>query len=161
VQVPNRESPAGIEGGCIMPWKKGIVALVIILAGLQFIPVDRTNPPVTEEVDAPEAAKAILQRSCYDCHSNATRWPWYSYVAPASWLVASDVGEARQHLNFSEWDRYSDEDRRDKLGNIREEVESGDMPLWYYLLMHPDARLSPDDRSTLMNWVRDRRKSEE
>jgi cytochrome c551/c552 len=144
-----------------MSWKKGIVALVIILAGLQFIPVDRTNPPVTEEVDAPEVAKAILQRSCYDCHSNATRWPWYSYVAPASWLVASDVGEARHHLNFSEWDRYSDEDRRDKLGDIREEVESGDMPLWYYLLMHPNARLSPDDRSTLMNWVRDRRKSEE
>lgn len=144
-----------------MPWKKVLVALVIILVGIQFIPIDRTNPPVTEEVDAPDAVEAILRSSCYDCYSNATRWPWYSYVAPVSWLVASDVGEARQHVNFSEWDRYSNEDRRDKLGDIREEVESGDMPLWYYLIMHPDARLSPDDRSTLLNWARDRRGSEE
>jgi hypothetical protein len=138
-----------------MRWKKGLVALVIILVGIQFIPVARTNPSVTEDVEAPEAVKATLRRSCYNCHSNTTRWPWYSYVAPVSWLVASDVHEARRHVNFSEWNRYTNEDRREKLGHIREEVETGEMPLWYYLIMHPSARLSPDNHTTLLNWVRD------
>jgi hypothetical protein len=140
---------------------KGFVALVTILVGIQFIPVARTNPPVTQEVEAPEAVKAVLRRSCYDCHSNTTRWPWYSYVAPVSWLVASDVEEARRHQNFSEWNRYTHDDVQAKLAQIREEVESGEMPLWYYLIMHPSARLSSDDLTLVLNWVRDRRGSGE
>ena len=82
----------------------GVLAVIFIL--IQFIPVDRTNPPVTREVawDSAETAR-IARRACYDCHSNETVWPWYSNIAPASLLVASDVRDGRSYLNFSEWDQ--------------------------------------------------------
>ena len=91
--------------------------LVLILAviGIQFVPVNRMNPPVTGEIGAPEKVMAILHRSCYDCHSNKTVWPWYSYVAPISWLVADDVHEGRRHMNFSEWNTYNTKRRNHKI----------------------------------------------
>jgi len=135
--------------------KKWRVLLSIVVFGLaiQLVPVPRENPPVREEVPAPAEVRAILERSCYDCHSHRVRWPWYSRVAPVSWLVAYDVAEAREHLNFSAWDRYDAKKRRENLEELWEEVEKGEMPLWYYLPMHPDARLSDADKQQLRSWA--------
>ncbi len=123
------------------------------LALAQLVPVERSNPPVETEVPAPTAVRAILERSCYDCHSLATRWPWYSRVAPVSWLVAYDVEHAREHMNFHTWNRYDADERREKLEELWEEVEKGAMPLWYYLPLHPRARLSEGDKEILRGWA--------
>ncbi len=95
----------------------------------------------------------VLRTSCYDCHSNEVEWPWYSNVAPASWLVVYDVNEAREHMNFSEWQSYSAEDQAEDIEEIWEEIEEGEMPLWYYLIAHSEAELSENDKETIKNWV--------
>ena len=96
--------------------------------------------------------RAVLERSCYDCHSHETRWPWYAWVAPTSWLLAWDVSEAREHLNFSTWNRYDAEKRRELLEEAWEEVEEGHMPLRIYLWLHPDAKLGDAERELLRDW---------
>jgi hypothetical protein len=88
---------------------------------------------------------AILRRACFDCHSNETVWPWYAYVAPVSWLVASDVEEGREELNFSQWDAYNADRQAHKIKECGEEVAEGEMPLWFYVPAHPEARLSQAD----------------
>ena len=136
-------------------WKKRTWVLFFIIDALviiQFIPIDRNNPPVAGEIEAPEAVMAILKRSCYDWHSNETIWPWYSYVAPASWLVAKDVREGREELNFSVWDTYSEKRKNHKIKECGEEVEEGEMPLWFYLPLHPEAELSQDDIDLIVSW---------
>lgn len=122
----------------------GVFLAAMILA-IQFVPVERTNPPVTGEPKWDTAAtRALAVRACFDCHSNETRWPWYSYVAPVSWLVARDVRKARGKLNFSEWPRGD-------LDEAVEEIEEGNMPLKEYLLLHPEARLSDSERKALID----------
>ena len=130
-----------------------VVGMAIVLIGIQFIPVNRTNPPMEEEIVALPDVKAILKRACYDCHSYETIWPWYSQVAPASWLLAWDVAEGREELNFSTWNRYTQKKRHKILKEIWEEVEEGEMPPWFYLPLHPDARLSENDHSVLRAWA--------
>lgn len=128
---------------------------VALLVAAQFVPVPRSNPPVETEVPASPAVREVLQRACYDCHSNETVWPWYSRVAPASWLLAWDVNEGRDHLNFSTWNRLSAADRQHAFEEIGEEIESGAMPLPIYLPLHPDARLSDQDKAVLDAWARE------
>jgi Haem-binding domain len=129
-----------------------VCALAVVLVAIQLVPVDRTNPAVVADFDGPATVKEVLESSCYDCHSHETRWPLYSRVAPVSWLVAHDVKEAREHLDFSLWGTY-DARRREKLAeDIWEEVEGGDMPLLMYRLAHPDARLSEAAKATLRDW---------
>jgi len=96
-----------------------------------------------------------MRRACYDCHSNETQWPWYARVAPVSWLVVRDVNRGRKHINFSSWDKYSDDPETAirKLRNLDKVMHNGTMPLWYYLPEHPDARLSDADREVLEDWV--------
>ena len=130
-----------------------VVVIVVLLIGIQFVPVSKTNPPVTGEIKAPENVMQILRTSCYDCHSNEVKWPWYSNVAPASWLVVYDVNEAREHMNFSEWQSYSAEDKAEDIEESWEEIEEGEMPLWYYLILHSEAELSDEDKETIKNWV--------
>ena len=132
------------------------IALVVLLVAGQAIRPDRTNPPVTGEIDTPPEIRSILQKTCYDCHSNETVWPWYSQVAPASWLVAYDVAEARENMNFSEWTKYSPKRQAKKLKKAAGEVEEGEMPLWYYLPAHPKAKLSEADKAALLAWFRER-----
>ena len=133
--------------------KKILITLVVLLVVLQLVPIALENPPVTGEITAPPAVLAILQRSCYDCHSNEVRWPWYSHIAPVSFLVADDVNEAREHLNFSEWSGLSADDRAEAVEEIWEEVASEEMPLWFYLPLHPSAKLSAEDLATLKAWA--------
>jgi hypothetical protein len=131
-----------------------VIAIVTILFLAQFIRIDRSNPPVRSDLED-GATKPILHRACYNCHSNETMWPWYSSVAPVSWLLGSDVSEGRSHLNFSEWGTYDSGTRSHKLRNIAEEVQSGDMPPWYYSIVHRDSRLSPSEREQILTWVQE------
>jgi hypothetical protein len=140
-----------------MKKSKVLVTILAILAGtgvaIQFIPVSRTNPPVSSDLTAPAEVKAILRTSCYDCHSNETVWPWYSHVAPVSWLVASDTAEGRSHFNFSNWNSYPPQKQGRILAHALREIQRGDMPPWYYTIKHRDARLTPAQRATLEAWV--------
>ena len=126
------------------------VAVAFLL--IQLVPVERTNPPVTAEVEASDPVMEALRNACYDCHSNETRWPWYSRVAPVSWRISQHVRMGRRNLNFSEWQGMSAEDRADAMEEIWEEVERGSMPLSDYLSMHPEAVLTESQRETLRRW---------
>lgn len=130
-----------------------LLGIAVALVGIQLVPVNRSNPPVETEVAANPNVRAVLRRACYDCHSHETVWPWYSKVAPVSWLVAHDVNEGREKLNFSTWDRYSTKQQVKKLKESWEEVADGEMPLWYYLPIHRDAGLSAADRELLRTWA--------
>ena len=132
------------------------LAAVALLAAIQLVPVDRSNPPVTSEVPADPATREILRRACYDCHSNETRWPWYARVAPVSWLVAHDVEEGREHVNVSTWNEYTAKKQRKKLDEVWEEVEEGEMPLWFYVPLHPDAKLGEADLRAIEAWAKAR-----
>jgi hypothetical protein len=129
-----------------------LLGLLLFLMLIQFIPVDRSNPPVEQDITAPENIKSVLRQSCYDCHSNETNWPWYSQIAPVSWLVAHDVSEGREHLNFSTWNVLDSREQTKAIDEIWEEVEKGEMPLWYYLPLHPEAKLTEQDLSVLREW---------
>lgn len=123
------------------------------LVAAQFVPVTRDNPPVETPVPAPPAVESILRRACYDCHSNETVWPWYSRVAPVSWVVARDVHQGRRHLNFSTWNRLDSRQRSDLLEEVWEEIAAGDMPMAIYLPLHPEARLTDADKAAVEAWV--------
>jgi hypothetical protein len=133
---------------------KLVLLLSLLGIAIQFIPVDRTNPPVQEDIATPPQVKTILKRACYDCHSNETNWPWYSQVAPVSWLLAWDVHEGREELNFSTWNRYSPKKRNKYIKESWEEIEEGEMPPWFYLPLHPEASLSDQDRTVLREWAK-------
>jgi hypothetical protein len=132
-----------------------ILLLLVAFGVIQFIPIDRSNPPVEAEIPAPLEVKTVLRSACYDCHSNETTWPWYSYVAPISWLVAHDVHEGRNELNFSTWNRYSTKQQVEKLKETLEEIEEGEMPPWFYMAVHRDIELSGRDREVLKTWARE------
>jgi mono/diheme cytochrome c family protein len=124
-----------------------IAGLIILFGLIQLIPYGRnhTNPPVVAEPkwDSPRT-KELAQRACFDCHSNETVWPWYSNVAPISWLVQRDVDEGRRRLNFSEWG--SQQRAANEVAGI---VLEGEMPPFQYLPTHPEARLSQSERQEL------------
>ena len=123
--------------------------LAIGLIFLQFIPYgqNHTNPPVVQEPSWDSAAtRELAQRACFDCHSNETVWPWYSNIAPVSWLVQRDVDEGREKLNFSEWQNAS---KFEKLDEISEVVLEGEMPPFTYYPTHPEARLSDQEKQQL------------
>ena len=130
------------------------VALVGVaaLAAIQLVPVDRANPPVETDVPASPETRVVLRRACYDCHSNETVWPWYSRVAPVSWLLERDVREGREELNFSTWNRYTTQQQAKLLEESGEQVDEGEMPPWFYLPLHPDARLSQSNKDDLRAW---------
>lgn len=135
-------------------WRYALGGLAAAFLAIQLVPgAGADNPPVEGVVDAPEEVVRILRQSCWDCHSNETEWPWYSHVAPASWLVRGDVAEARDELNFTAWDRYDADERVHAWEEVAEEVGDGNMPLPAYLFMHRDARLTDADRDALVAWA--------
>ena len=131
------------------------VLLIIVFAAIQFIPVHRTNRLGAGDPQAPRNVQWILRRACYDCHSTETRWPIWAYVAPVSWQVVDDVNRARQFLNFSDWAAYTPLQQRALQMSIDRVTATHQMPLWYYLTLHPDARLSPMDQQALTAWARE------
>jgi mono/diheme cytochrome c family protein len=130
---------------------------IIIFLLIQLIPYGRnhTNPPVTGEPvwDVPHT-RELAQHACFDCHSNETVYPWYSNVAPISWLVWHDISEGRGYLNFSEWEAGSKRAQR-AYARAAEEVSSGRMPPLAYLLQHPEARLTEAEKQELLNGFRE------
>ncbi len=131
-----------------------LAVLVAALALAQAVPVARTNPPVESLVPAPPAVLAALKRSCWDCHSNETVWGWHTRVAPISWLVASDVNEGREELNFSRWNAVGAKRLGELARKIPEEVGDGDMPPFLYRLAHPDSKPTDAERAELVAWAR-------
>ena len=126
-----------------------LIASVGVFLLIQLVPYGRshTNPPTTQEPRWNEpATRTLAVRACFDCHSNLTTWPWYSSVAPSSWLVQRDVDDGRSALNFSEWNKP-----QDGAGDVTEAVADGSMPPWQYKLLHGKARLSKGDRQRLIN----------
>lgn len=136
-------------------FQKILVGLAVAFVLIQLVPVDRSNPPLAQEVPASPAVLDVIRRACYDCHSNATRWPWYSYVAPASWLVVHHVDEGRHEVNFTDWAQYPPDKAAKKIYEVGEEVEEGAMPMPGYLLLHGEARLSDADKKLLVDWSKE------
>jgi hypothetical protein len=134
-----------------------LVALVVVFVLLQFANPPRTNPPVVSDLMAtnapPPQVAAMLRASCYDCHSSETRWPWYSHVAPMSWLIANDVKEGRENMNFSDWPNDNPMRAAKRLENMSDEVGSGDMPPKKYTAIHGGARLTEGERKELTGWL--------
>ena len=135
------------------------IVLVVLFIAIQFYRPDRTNPPIVQAetleatTQVPENVAAILKRSCNDCHSNQTVYPWYSNVAPFSWLLAHHIEEGRGELNFSVWNTYNAKKKRHKLDEICEQIETGEMPYDQYLWIHRDAKLSDEDKKILCDWA--------
>ena len=129
--------------------------ILLILVGIQFVPfnVPADVPTKAEdELQASDEAQAILKRSCFDCHSNHTTFPWYSSVAPISWFTKYHVKEGREHMNFSTWSSYDDEKKLKYLQKIPKAIKSK-MPLPSYLLIHKEAKLSDADKQVLSDWA--------
>lgn len=126
-------------------WKTALIALVLVIAGAQFVRPALDNPPpaATPSWDSPRT-EALARRACFDCHSNETLYPWYSRIAPARWLVAHHVAEGREHLNFSDIVGVEEGDE------MAEEIRKGAMPTWDYRLLHAEARLAPAEQDSLV-----------
>jgi len=134
-------------------FKIALILMAVILIAIQFIPVNKTNPPVTAELNAPVEIMSVIKKSCYDCHSNETEWPWYSFVAPVSWIVSGDVKDGRLHLNFSKWGKFSRKDIVKMKEGIWEEIERGKMPLGKYIFIHPEAELDQEEKDLIKEWA--------
>jgi cytochrome c551/c552 len=134
--------------------KIGLPVVLVIFVGIQFVPVDaiQSAPVRSEMKEEPPEVVALLKRACFDCHSNETEWPWYSRIAPASWLVAKDVIEGRESINFSDWDGMDADDRQYNREACRDEVAEGEMPPWFYIPMHPEAKISEAEVALLTKW---------
>ncbi len=139
--------------------KKILYATLFGFAAIQFIQParnknDRVLPTDIQKLyPVPPKILALLQRSCYDCHSNNTHYPWYSFIQPGAWWIASHIRRGKADLNFSEFGVYSDRRQQSKLQAIANSIKDGSMPIWSYNLLHPEAKLSPGDKTLLMDWV--------
>jgi hypothetical protein len=135
------------------------IILVCALAVIQLIRPAKTNPAIdpTQTIESrlqvTPQTEAIFDRSCNDCHSNKSRWPWYSNVAPVSWFVIGHVNDARATMNFSEWGGYDKDKQSRRLRDMCEQVQDGEMPLSTYTPLHPGSTLSAEDKKTLCDWA--------
>ena len=140
--------------------KKIGIGLALLFIVIQFFTIDKINPEVIQENDfititnPPKSVAQTLKTTCYDCHSNESKYPWYSNVAPVSWWVKDHINEGRDELNFSEWGTFSDKRIAKKLEEVVEEVEEGEMPLPPYLITHSDAKLSESQTKELLDWFK-------
>ncbi len=135
------------------PLRLALLGIVVLFGVAQLVPVDRSNPPVVREAPITPEVRPVFEKACFDCHSHATRWPWYASVAPVSWLVAYDVSHGREELNFSRWPKRT-KTQLHKLEEMLELVNEDEMPLWYYLPLHPEAKLTDADKQEIEAWAR-------
>lgn len=139
--------------------KKIFLLLLVVLALIQFIRIDKTNPPIEEKNDfvsltnPPAEIAALLKSSCYDCHGNTTEYPWYTNIAPVSWWIRGHIKNARQRVNYSEWGKYTEKERQNHLTEIAEVIEEKRMPATTYMMMHSEANLSDAQRSKIVEWI--------
>ena len=139
------------------------IGLLVAFIGIQFIRPNQTNPPLDPKTDfltltqPPAEVAQMIRNTCYDCHSHETKYPWYAQVAPVSWILQNHIVEGREHLNFSKWDTpqalgEGEEEAGEILEEIVETIQEGEMPLWDYAMMHPEARLSDTQKNQLITW---------
>lgn len=141
--------------------KKILIGLAVLFVVIQFINrIDKTAPTVDASKDfltvnhAPEKVVAVFKRACYDCHSYQTRYPWYSNVAPISWMLVNHIEEGRDEMNLSMWADFSDKRKKKKLEKIVDALEKGWMPLGSYTMIHRDALLPFKLRFEIADWVK-------
>lgn len=138
--------------------KKLFFLLVLAFALLQFFRIDKTNPPVDKNMDfltikkTPENVATLIKSSCYDCHSNETIYPWYSNIQPFGWFLKDHIDEGRRELNFSNFATYEPAREARKLKKAASEIKEGEMPLESYLLIHKDAKLTPQQKELLVTY---------
>ena len=134
-------------------------ATAVVAVGIQFVRPARTNPPTDPartlfaRASVSSATARVLERACRDCHSNDTRWPWYSNVAPVSWFVIDHVNHGRSHFNYSDWTKYDAAEAAKLIKNSCDLARKGEMPLSEYVRLHSETRLTPQDVDALCNWT--------
>lgn len=141
--------------------KKSVILTIIIglLIGIQFIRPKKNileKPSINDvsnEMGIPLEVKEILNISCYDCHSNNTKYPWYNQVAPISWMLANHINEGKEHLNFSEWNLYNENQKEHLLEDIEEVLEKNKMPLKSYLLIHNNGEITVQEKQYILEWI--------
>lgn len=139
-------------------FKKILYWFLIVIALIQFIPVDRTNKPIDKKVNfinvfnSPKNVQIIVKKACYDCHSNETVYPNYAYVAPISWSIKNHINEGREHLNFSEWGNYNQDLKTSMLKNTVQSLKDYSMPFPAYVPQHPEANLTKAERVLMVNY---------
>ena len=138
-------------------WLKRIfLAGLVLFALIQLVPYGRnhTNPPVTKEPAWPSPrVRELAVRACFDCHSHESRWPWYSHVAPVSWLLVDDVNAAREEMNLSEWAQYQPDEAVEILEDACGQMRARKMPLPKYIALHPGTRLSDAEIAVFCSWT--------
>jgi hypothetical protein len=140
--------------------KKALIIIIAIIVIIQFFRIDKTNPPTDIEKDfititnPPTGMVIMLKESCYDCHSHHTKYPWYSNVAPVSWLLKEHINDGRNHLNFSVWSDYNESKKDHKLDECIEMIETGEMPMKGYVLLHGEADLTDEQKLAMIDWFR-------
>lgn len=139
--------------------RKIIVGLIIVLILIQFVRPTRNESVAASPTDitaaypVPEQVQAILKTSCYNCHSNNTTYPWYANIQPVGWWLQKHVNDAKKELNFSEFATYSEKRAKHKFDEMVDEVSEGEMPLKSYLVMHAEARMTPEQSKALTDWA--------
>ena len=139
--------------------KNLLKVLLVAFIILQFFRIDKTNPPVDKKMDfltikkTPENLSKMIKSACYDCHSNETVYPWYAEIAPVSWYLASHVNDGKEHLNFSEWTAYNVHQKEHILKDLKEVMESHEMPLKSYLLLHENAKMNKNQYEAFSKWL--------
>jgi mono/diheme cytochrome c family protein len=137
-----------------------LIALVVALIIMQFFPIDKTNAPVDQAKDfltmenAPTEVAQLFKTACYDCHSDETKYPWYTSVAPISWFIKGHIDEGHEHINFSTWADYDAKKKAHKMEEIIEVVDGKEMPMLTYWMIHWDAKISEEQRKQMTDWVR-------
>lgn len=140
--------------------KKVITVILVAFILMQFFPIDKLNPEINPDMDFVNTKKPsvavtkILKSSCYDCHSNETRYPWYADIAPSSWFLKNHVNEGRVSLNFSTWATYEPKRQLHKIDEMVELVEKDEMPLESYILGHQDAKMTKEKKKILIDYLR-------
>jgi len=138
-----------------------IIALVLLVCsvGIQFVPTELNQSNIVPKTDfllvinPPENIRTLLQASCYDCHSNNTDYPWYNRIQPVAWILEGHIEEGKAELNFNEWDSLSNRRKRSKLRSIIKQIESDEMPLKSYTIIHKDAEFTKAESEEIINWV--------
>lgn len=141
--------------------KKGLIVILILGAGMQFVPVPKNQSDEIPETDffqtmeAPVTIQKLVKASCYDCHSNNTNYPWYGRIRPFVWFLQKHIREGKEELNLSTFQNYSGRMQREKIRSMISQIEDGEMPLKEYLWMHPEAELSEGETEQIIEYLKE------
>ena len=139
--------------------RKILLIIIVILIGIQFIrpaknqSTDVLTSDISHTYPVPQNVSAILKKACNDCHTNNTVYPWYAEVQPVAWWLNHHIQEGKNELNFNEFTAYAVPRQYHKMEEVIEQVKEGEMPLWSYTLIHTDAKLTDEEKQTLINWA--------